>query len=82
MTKLFVFPACRVRQTAVRLLLLSASRVTLNRPEPWINRPVPRESLGNMLQLLALRRPAAVLVLENIVADMLDHLDQESQNGH
>jgi hypothetical protein len=32
-----------------------------------------------MLQHLAVQRPVAVLVLENIVADMLDQIDHDSQ---
>ncbi len=76
LTNLIPFPARRVQRTAERLLILSASRETLSRPEAWTNRPVPPESLGNMLQTLQRRRPAAVLVFENVVAEMLDQLDR------
>lgn len=76
MAKLIPFPARRIRRTAELLLLLSASHETLSRPKIWTNRPVPRESLGNMLQRLMLRRPAAVLVLENIVAEMLNQIER------
>lgn len=36
---------------------------------------VPPESLGNMLQRLAGKRPAAIFVLEKLVADMLKRVD-------
>jgi len=81
MAKLIPFPARRVRRYAERLLILSASRESLSRPEVWTQRPVPSEPLGNMLQRLALQRPAVVLVLENIVADMLDQLDRAGPIG-
>lgn len=76
MTNPIPFPARRIHSTAERLLILSASREMLSRPQVWINRPGPREPLGNMLQRLALIRPAAVLVLESVVADMLEQLDR------
>ncbi len=60
---------------AERLLILSASREALNTPKVWTNQPARREPLGNMLQRLALVRPVAVLVLENVVAEMLAHLE-------
>lgn len=75
MAKLVPFPTRRVRRTAERLLILSVSRERLNKPVAWIDRPPPPEPLGNMLQRLALKRPAAVLVLENLVANMLEQLD-------
>lgn len=79
MTKLIRFPASGVQTFAVRLLILSASRESLSRPIHWINRPMPPELLGNMLQRLAVLRPATVLLLENIVADMLEHIDDGSR---
>jgi hypothetical protein len=82
MTKLIVFPARRTLCLAARLLSCSASRASLNPPVKWVNRPVPPEPLGNMLQRLALLRPAAVLLLTNVVAEMLNQIEQESQNGH
>ncbi len=75
MSKLIPFPARRVQRFAERLLILTASCEMLSRPELWTHRPVPPEPLGNMLQRLALRRPAVVLLLENVVADMLERLD-------
>jgi len=72
MTKLIPFPARRVRRFAVWLLVLSASRERLSRPVVWARRPVPPEPLGNMLQRLALQSPALVLLLENLVADLLE----------
>lgn len=79
MNKPVPFPSRRVRRFAERLLILSSSRESLSRPVKWANRPVPPEPLGNMLQRLAQRRPATVLLLENIVADMLDQLDRAPQ---
>jgi len=72
MPKLLPFPRRTVQRLAVSVLLLTASRERLSRPEPWINRPRPSEPLGNMLQRLARKRPVAVLVLESIVADLLE----------
>jgi len=75
MAKLVPFPTRRVTRFAERLLVLSASRERLSKPA-WANRPVPSEPLGNMLQRLALQRPVAVLLLENIVAEMLAMIDR------
>jgi len=75
MTKLIPFPTQRVQRFAARLLILSASRELLSQPAPWADRPVPPEPLGNMLQRLALQRPAVVLLLQNIVADMLAKIE-------
>lgn len=75
MKKLIRFPARRVQRSAEKMLILSASRAQLSRPASWPDRPVPTEPLGNMLQRLALKRPAAVLLLENLVADMLEKLE-------
>lgn len=77
MAKLIPFPARRVRRLAESVLLLADSRERLSKPKLWIDRPLPPEPLGNMLQRLARKRPAAVLVLENVVADMLKQLDQK-----
>jgi hypothetical protein len=72
------FPLRRVRRTAKRLLILSnlreRQRFSLP-PTNWINSPVPSEPLGNMLQRLARKKPVAVLVLANIVAEMLAQLE-------
>jgi hypothetical protein len=76
MAKLLPFPARSVRVRSKRLLRLTVSRERLNRPNPWEGRPIPREPLGNMLQRLARARPHAVLVLENIVAEMLREVDR------
>jgi hypothetical protein len=74
MAKLVPFPTRLVRQSAASVLTLSE---LYERPNvEWSNRPVPPEQLGNMLQHLAARRPAAVLVLENLVADLLDLTDR------
>jgi len=76
MSKLIPFPARRVRQTAELVLLLTASPETFLKPAPWTNRPVPPEALGNLLQRLAVQRPVAILLLENIVAEMLERLER------
>jgi hypothetical protein len=76
MPKLIPFPADRVKQCANSLLICSASRETFSKPIKWTDRPEPPEALGNMLQHLVRQRPAAVLLLENIVADMLAQLAQ------
>lgn len=73
MAKLVPFPIRRVKQSAASVLTLSELYATSN--VDWKNRPVPPEQLGNMLQRLARTRPAAVLVLENLVAELLAHLD-------
>lgn len=74
MPKLVLFPANAIQHAADSLLALTASRERLSKPEVWPNRPTPPEPLGNMLQRLALKRPIAVLVLENLVADLLKQL--------
>jgi len=79
MPKLIPFPARRVRLVAVRLLICSASRTSLSAPAVWTNRRHPPEPLGNMLQRLALQNPAAVVLLESVVADMLALIEQGSQ---
>jgi hypothetical protein len=77
MTKLIPFPAHRVTRLAERLLILSASRELLNPPKKWADRPVPPEPLGNLLQRLQLRAPAAVLLLQNVVAEMLALIERQ-----
>jgi len=73
-TPLLPFPARQVRETAIRLL--AASRGTsLSKPRPWINRPEPSEAIGNLLQRLVVLQPAAVLLIENVVADMVEMLE-------
>jgi hypothetical protein len=75
MPKVLPFPARRVRRTAAYLLRLTASPRSTNKPPAPANRPGPPEALGNMLQRLVDKRPATVLVLENIVAEMLKQLE-------
>ena len=69
------FPARRVKTYAAWLLNYSASRDRLSKPHAWIDRPVPPEPLGNMLQRLALERPVLVLLLENIAAEILAQIE-------
>lgn len=73
---LIPFPAHRVQRAAEITLLLASSRRRLSKPVTWRDRPDPPEPLGNMVQRLALRNPSAVLVLESIVAEMLQILEQ------
>jgi len=77
LSTLIPFPARRVKRFAERLLICSASRERLSTPSAWTNRPAPPEPLGNMMQRLALRSPAAVLLVESVVADMLAELDRQ-----
>lgn len=79
MPKLLPFPTRRVLWTAQYVLRLStskASRKRLSKQAPWSNRSAPPEALGNMLQRLAHLQPAAVLVIESIVADILAQIGQ------
>lgn len=73
MPKVVPFPTRRVQQTAAYVLQLSASSAS-RKPVPWTNRPDPPETLGNMLQTLARLQPATVLVLESMVAEILQQL--------
>jgi hypothetical protein len=70
------FPARRVKTYAAWLLNSTASRDQLSKPHAWIDRPVPPEPLGNMLQRLARERPVLVLLLENIAAELLAQLER------
>lgn len=76
MPKLIPFPAAAVARTRRRLLMLSAPSALPKQPRVWAARPEPPEALGAMLQRLAIRRPLAVVLLANIVAEMLDALDE------
>lgn len=76
---LIPFPVRYVQHLTLSLLISSTSRTRLSKPNPWSDRPVPPEALGNMLQSLARRRPTLVLLLENIVADILTQLDAEEE---
>jgi hypothetical protein len=78
LTKPTPFPARRFYRTASRVLELTASyeRERLSKPNMWPDRPVPPESLGKMLQQLALKRPVAVIVIESLAAEMLAQLNQ------
>jgi hypothetical protein len=77
MTKLVPFPTRLVKRSAASVLTLSEQYARPN--VDWSNRPAPPEQLGNMLQHLAHERGpmgrAAVLVLENLVADILEQLE-------
>jgi len=77
MPTLIRFPARRVKTFAAWLLNSSACRTRLSKPTPWIARPIPSDPLGNMLQRLALLHPDAVLLLENIVADVLEQIEHD-----
>jgi hypothetical protein len=68
------FPAKHIEQHAASMLTLSASSEIQN--AVWIDRPVPPEALGNMLQALLHKRPVAVLLLGNLVAEMLAQIDE------
>lgn len=75
MPKLLPFPVQSVRQSAT--LLLAASRtLSFSKPQPWANRPEPPETIGNLLQRLVVLQPAAYLLIENVVADMVEILER------
>jgi hypothetical protein len=73
MPKLLPFPAHRVRQTAETLV--AASRATLSKPHVWPDRPDPA-AIGNLLQRLIVLQPEAVLLVENVLADMVEILER------
>jgi len=76
MPKPIPFPTPWLQRTAQSVLHLAATRERLSRPAaPWTDRPKPPEALGNLLQHLAVQRPAAVLVIENLVAEVLAQLE-------
>lgn len=78
MAKVVPFPTRRVQRTAAYVLNLSARWARLNKPQLWTNRPEPPESLGNMLQHLLIVRPGAVLLIENLVAEILAQIGSAS----
>lgn len=45
-------------------------------PDLWTDLPASYEPLGSMLQRLAIVRPAVVVVLETLIADVLATLDR------
>jgi len=75
MAKLLPFPARRIQQTAAFLLQLIASPARYEKPKPWANRPEPPEALGNLLQQLVVLQPEAILLIENLVAEMLAQIE-------
>lgn len=75
MAKLLPFPARRIQQTAAFMVQLSASPERFAKPRPWDNRPVPPEALGNLLQRLVVLQPEAILLIENLVAEMLAQIE-------
>ena len=80
MAKRLPYPARQIQQDAADALALTAIRERLSKPETWLNPPEPPERLGNMLQQLARKRPAAVVVLENLVAEMLVQSEGNNSN--
>jgi len=75
MAKLLPFPSQRIRQTAACMLKLVASPEKLKKPRPWANRPDPPEALGNLLQRLVVLQPEAILLIENLVAEMIAQIE-------
>lgn len=73
MPKPLLFRARRTREVAAYALALSAR---WSRSSKTILPPVHPERLGNLLQRLALQRPAVVFVIENIVVEILKQLDR------
>lgn len=75
MSKVVRFPVRRVKRTAAYLLRLSTSPAPLKRQAVFVDQPPRPEALGNMLQHLLSKRPHAILVFENVVAEMLAQID-------
>jgi hypothetical protein len=73
MPKVIPFQRRHRNGTAAYALELSA-RWQRRRKKPLV-RPERPERLGNMLQRLIVKRPAVVLVIENLVADLLKELE-------
>jgi len=75
LAKLLPFPSQRIRQTAAFMLQLSTSPERFRKPRPWENRPDPPEALGNLLQHLVVLQPEAILLIENLVAEMIAQIE-------
>ncbi len=73
---LIPFPKRRLGRLADWMILQSKSREDLNRPQVWSDRPVPPDTLGNMLQRLVVLRPCVVLLIESTVAEILQRLEE------
>jgi hypothetical protein len=74
--KLIFFPGARIHESAAYTLSLTARWERLSHTKPW-SHPLERpERLGNLLQVLVGKRPAAVLILELIVIDMLEIIER------
>jgi len=68
----------RRREGAAYVLALSARWQRLSVAKPWLH-PREPERLGNLLQRLALERPALVFVIESLVADIFAQLEGTQQ---
>ncbi len=75
LTKLIPFPTRRNREVAAYALALSARYARLNNAKLP---PLHPENLGNMLQVLVTKRPAVVIAIGHIVAEMLAQIDREA----
>lgn len=75
LTKKTRFRVRRFYRTASSLLTLcdSYEKARLSKPS-WRARPDPPESLGNLLQQIAVKRPVVVLVFESLAAEILAQL--------
>ena len=76
MTKLIPFGPLRYHEVAVYVLALSARLEGFSKTKPWTRPREHPELLGNHLQRLIRHRPAVAFVIENIVADVIEEIDQ------
>jgi hypothetical protein len=77
LTKKARFPVRRFHTTAARVLTLADSyeKARLSKPNAWHDRPEPPESLGNLLQQIARKKPVAILVFQSLAAEILALLE-------
>ncbi len=80
MTKPTPFRPRRSRELAAYVLALSARFERMSKSKPWTRPRAHPERFGNHLQRLTRERPVAVYVMENMVADVIDEIDQRSQS--
>jgi len=77
MAKVIPFPPRRIRETTAYALALATRWERSSKTKPWTQPRARPEQLGNMLQVLTQKRPAVVLVLESIVADLYEQVERE-----
>lgn len=65
----------RTQRAAAYGLSLARRWQRVSKTQPWLQ-PREPERLGNLLQRLTFDHPAAVLVIENLVAEMVAQIDK------